>query len=291
MKVGIALGGGGAKGFAHIGVLEVLTEAGIDCQVVTGTSAGALIGAAYCCNKLSEMKAKTKTISLKDIPSILSPAWSMQGFSNGKNALDFLSDFMTVDRIEDLPKSFGATAVDLLKGELVEFSSGDLREVLRSTISIPGLFTPIAIDGRLLVDGGVVEVLPIDLTRKLGADFVIAVDLYGSNAEAPVSLPARKPLWPKGLKSALSYISGNPRGEKAKQLNLIKIIEATIAAIQKSSTQLRLREHPADILIQPAVSKVGALDFHRAEPVIEIGRIAAQEILPLLREKLKEKSL
>ncbi len=265
-------------------MLEVLTEAGIDCEVVTGTSAGALIGAAYCCGKLASFKEKAMEISLTDIPSLLSPSWSLQGLFSGKNALEFLNDSLTVDLIEELPKKFGATAVDLLSGDLVEFKSGEIRSVLRSTISIPALFTPVASEGRLLVDGGLIDVLPIHLARELGAEFVIAIDLYGSTAESPVPLVEQK----KGIQNALAFISEKMRGKRSKRMNLISVIESTFAAIQKNSTQMRLKEFPADLLIQPAVLKVGVLDFHRAQPVIEIGRIAALEALPRLQAALRD---
>lgn len=286
MKIGIALGGGGAKGFAHIGVLQELAEAGIEFDVVTGTSAGSLVGAAYCCGKLETFGEKAKSITLTDIPSLLSPSWSLHGLFSGKNAIEFLSDVLTADTIEALPKTFGATSVDLIGSELIEFVSGDLRSALRASISIPGLFTPVFKDGRTLVDGGLIEVLPVHLARKLGATFLVAVDLYGSNAPSPVALSSPKK--PNGILNAMSYISQKVLRREADRMNLIQVVEATFSTLQKHCTELRLRENPADLLIRPAVSKVGVLDFHRAEPVIEIGRIAAKEILPQLKKALED---
>lgn len=290
MKLGIALGGGGAKGLAHIGILEVFSEAGIEFDIVTGTSAGALVGAAYSCGKLSSMKEFSQQIALRDIPHLFSPSWSFEGVFSGKNALEHISEALPVERLELLPKKFGATAVDLLKGELVEYTEGNLKSVLRSSISIPGLFTPVSSEGRLLVDGGIIEVLPVRLARHLGADFVVAIDLYGSSAPSPIPLNQGKELWPKGIQTALNFLSEKIRGGKSKSMksmNLIKVIEATFAVIQKTSTALRLEKFPADVLIQPAVANVGVLDFHRAEPIIEIGRITAREALPGLKAILE----
>ena len=264
-KIGIALGGGGAKGYAHIGILEVLTEAGIDCDIVTGTSSGALVGAAYASGRLAQLRELSKNISLRSIPRMLSPAWSREGLFSGKNAFDMLSGAISAETIEELDKPFGAVAVDLLKSELVEFTRGNLKTILRASISIPGLFTPVSLDGQLLVDGGIIEVVPVELNRKLGADFIIAVDLY-SSLEVTTS-----PALP---------------GAKEKKMNLIRVIESTLATIQRTSTQLRLKEYPAEIVICPAVAKVTFLDFHRSETVIEIGRNAALAALPKIRELL-----
>ena len=286
MKIGIALGGGGAKGFAHIGVLEVLSKAGINCQIVTGTSAGALVGAAFCSNKLDALKERSKEISLKDIPMLLSPSWSRQGLFSGKNTLELLNDLLSVELIEDLPIIFGATAVDLLTAELIEFHQGNLKSIVRSSISIPGIFTPISWNEKLLVDGSLREVLPVHLARKLGADFVIGVDLYSSTAEAPVLVPPRKVLWPAGIQNAISFLSEKILGTKEPQLNIIRILEMTAFIVQKQLTELRLRDNPVDFMICPSVARVGMLDFHRSEPVVEIGRIAARNALPEIERLL-----
>jgi NTE family protein len=286
MKLGVALGGGGAKGLAHIGVLEVFSEHGIDFEIVTGTSAGALVGASYACSSLEALRTIAGDIKLTDIPLLLSPSWSLEGLFSGRNALDRLNAALTIERIENLPKKFGATAVDLLRGELVEFTDGDVKTVLRSSFAIPGLFTPVSLDGRLLVDGGIIEVLPVSLCRRLGADKIVAVDLYGSSAPPPIQLKQKKELWPKEIQSALSFLSERIRGGKSQRMNLIKVIEATMAVIQKNSTELRLANNPAEIVIRPAVSQVGVLDFHRSEAIIEIGRIAAREALSEVKSLL-----
>lgn len=280
MKLGIALGGGGAKGYAHIGVLEALTAAGFDFQIVTGTSAGALVGASYAANSLDKLKSLACEIKLTDIPLLLSPSWSMEGLFSGKNVLENLRLTLGVKHFEELSRVFGSTAVDLFSGELMEFTSGELETALRASFAIPGLFTPVTSGERLLVDGGISEVLPVELCRRLGADKVIAIDLYGSTEKTPLDLHAKKERNP--IQSALSFLSEKILDRQSKRMNLIKIIEATISVIQKNITSLRLATHPADFVIQPKVRDVGTLDFHRAEVVIQLGRMAALEAVPQL---------
>ena len=300
MKIGIALGGGGARGFAHLGVIKALSKAGIDCEVVSGTSIGALVGAVYAGGDLEGLEEAACRVSLKDIPLLLSPTLSIKGIFSGKNALELLGDFIDFELIEDLPKSFAAVSVDIRSYDKVVFTEGNLREAVRASFAIPVLFTPVLSADQVLVDGGTREPVPVEDCRNLGADLVIAVDLFGM---APYSEETRefdRQLWPAGITNALTYLSslsaklplGNwfERKERAKfrSPNLIDILEGTLAISQYQITQTRLREHPADILIQPNVSHVGLLDFHRGAPIIEIGVKAAEEKIPEILAALEK---
>ena len=305
MKLGIALGGGGAKGFAHLGVLQVLKEAGIDCQIVTGTSIGALVGGVYVGGDLDALTKTASKITLKDIPLLMSPALSKSGLFSGKNALELLNETISISKIEDLEKAYAAVSVDLRTGTPEVFTDGDLKSAIRASISIPGIFTPVVDGEKLLVDGGLLEPVPVELCRKLGADVVIAVDLFGSDQRAlePAELSDEKNvLWPSGLADALSYIhsisnkmkipswGNSQKDSKRVRENMLDVIEGTLVISQRTLTELRLKEHPADIVIQPGLREVGFLDFHRGEPVIEIGRVAALKSLPAIRELLKKHS-
>ncbi len=312
MKLGIALGGGAAKGFAHIGILKTFQNAGIEFDIVTGTSIGALVGAVYAAGNLSELEAQAIDVSIVDIPMLLSPALSKSGFLSGKNVLELLSVIIGVKNIEDLPKKFAAVSVDLISGKLQVHTSGDLEQAVRASIAIPVVFTPVETQEMILVDGGLLEPVPVEQCRALGADFVIAVDLFGvegssgerdnkdSNLEESVRTSSKllkKKLFPKELQSALDYFRsaseklpipeflpvGKRNSKPRHSLNLIEIMESTLAISQRSLTAARLAEHPADILIQPPVAEIGSLDFHRAKPVIELGEIAAKSALEKLQ--------
>lgn len=302
-KIGIALGGGGARGFAHIGVLQALEAAGIDCDVVSGTSIGALVGAIYASGNIDKLVVASTRIKLTDIPLLLSPAWSTAGMFSGKNALEMLNEFVSVELIEQLPKPFAAVSADLNNAEIVIASHGDLRTAIRASIAIPGVFTPVCQGPRLLVDGGTLDPVPVEAARRLGADVVIAVDLFGAYPlqdpllyTAP-SLLERFPAVTTALGYLRSLSSKIGRSGAAPALepdegaipNIIEMVERTLAVSQQHLTRLRLREHPADVVIAPAVSEVGLLDFHRGSPIIEIGRRAAEQALPRVRDELERR--
>jgi NTE family protein len=291
MKLGIALGGGGAKGFAHLGVLKALQRHGIEFDVVTGTSIGSLVGAAYSAGYIDDLEAAAKGISLTEIPKLLSPAWSRTGFFSGNSALDMLSEVIQLKLIEDMPKVFASVAVDLSRNEVVIFKEGDVRTAIRSSISIPVLFTPVLSEGRVLVDGGLLEPVPIQLAKQLGADLVVAVDLFGiyppEETDSNDLSGTEKALWPKGIKNSLSYIGGlsstlakkffkDSELETTHIKNIIDVLESTLAISQFQLTQARMQEHPADVLIRPSVSHVGMLDFHRGQPIIKLGEEAGE---------------
>ena len=294
MKLGIALGGGGAKGYAHVGVLEALAEEKYDFTVVTGTSIGSLIGAAYAANVLSALKETALNLRITDIPTLLSPTWSNSGFFSGKNSLELMMKLVKYENIEDLPKRYGAVSADLVSGAAINFCSGSISRAVRASIAIPGLFTPVKETEKILVDGGVLCPVPIALARQLGAEFIVAVDLFadrdlGTSTDNLLT-PSREP----GTMSALSYLRSIPEmiiklaktstsrrfGESS--LNLLGIIENTLAISQQALTKLEMKDCPPEIIIQPRVGRIGLLDFHKAEQGIRLGYEAMKEKLPEL---------
>lgn len=298
MKLGIALGGGGARGFAHVGILQVLDEAGINFQAISGTSIGSLIGAVYANRSLDRLTERSKQIRFFEIPQLLSPAWSFSGAFSGKKALEFLSEFVTVENIEDLELPYAAVCADVYSGEIVTITSGKLLEATRASFSIPLVFTPIPKDRRMLVDGGMLDPVPVEAARKLGADFVIAVDLFGHLEHRQRAAKGAAKKVPKNtflsLDSALKYLGSIPsmlslrdvsEDTTARTPNYFEMLERTLAISQQQLTKYRLSESPPDVLMQPQVANIGLLDFHRGEEGIKAGRECAEEMLPLI-EKL-----
>ncbi len=291
MKIGLALGGGGAKGLAHLGAVRVLREAGVSFDIITGTSIGALVGAVLASGNIAHLEREVRDIKLTDIPLLLSPAWSLSGFFSGKTALDVLSELLEAKLIEELPIPFAALSVDISTAKLVVHTRGDLRRAIRASFSIPAVFTPVIEGEQVLVDGGLLEPVPIETARALGADKVIAIDLFGR--QSPFH---RQKKVPSGIQSALTYLRGVseklPWGERSTEdravvPNIIDILERTLAVNQRELTKLRLRDHPADLLIQPDLGDIGLLDYHRAEPIIERGVEAAKSMLPEIEKLLK----
>lgn len=258
MKIGIALGGGGAKGFAHIGVLKTLINAGYDIDIVTGTSIGALVGAVYASSNLDRLEEITTKFSLLDIPFLLSPTISKQGLFSGRKIERLLREIVNQHRIEELPKTFAAVCVDLNKSKIVTIRCGDLVKAVRASIAIPGIFTPIIIGEQMLVDGGVMEPVPIEAAKELGADFVIAVDL----------------------------LSKSNNVKKNGDSNLVDIIQKTSITSQQCITKFRMEKFPPDILIEPEVAQVGILDFKNGNKIVLEGVKAAQKIIPHMLELL-----
>jgi NTE family protein len=277
MKLGIALGAGGAKGFAHIGILKTLYKAGIDFDIVTGTSIGALIGAVYAGGDLKGFEEAIKRIKSRDIFFLLSPTWPKYGFFSGKRLLKKLKEFIHVENIEELNKRFGAVCVDLNSSETVTITTGNIFQAIRASISIPVIFTPITVDGRVLVDGGVLDPVPVKAAYLMGSDFTVAVDLIGQRKETDSKHNKEDSF--KEHSSSSVYIPHI--------LNMVYRISITI---QRYIIKNTLNENYPDVLIRPDLSSIKFFDFHRAEQAIKIGEEAARKALPDIERKLKAKT-
>jgi NTE family protein len=300
MKLGIALSGGGAKGFAHIGVLSVLEKAGIEFSAVSGTSMGAFVGAFYAADKLGDLQQGAVGIKLRDIPLLLSPTLSKKGFMTGKKIIRFLKESLEKEKIEELSKRFAAVCADLNNGEVVTFTEGDLMSAVRASIAIPGLFVPVVFNNKLLVDGGILEPLPVRAVRELGSDFVVGVDVItGSIDDAGVHEKKNSPE-SMDVDSALNTIherikSFEKTGKNISidekdikhifdKLNIISILKRSILLNQKQLIGHILKRFPVDFLIRPDLTGVGVPDFHRAEQIIEIGKSEAEKIKKELKD-------
>jgi len=262
MKIGIALGGGGAKGFAHLGVLRVLKNAGIDCEVVAGTSIGALVGAVYASGSIDRFEEYAANLSRTELALRLGPSWPAMGLFTGDYIEKILNDFVPERNIEELKKPFAALSVDLKKAEVITFKEGNLRTAVHASVSIPGLFKPVLYNDKILVDGGVLESVPVAAARELGARSVIAVDL-------------------------LSDLSISPDQEEG-NWSIVEIVQRSSIIAQRRINQFRYEKDPPEILIQPRVSHVRVMDFHRGREIMECGIKAGEEVLPDLLHLLNK---
>jgi len=175
--IGLALGSGSARGLAHIGVIQALEEADIKVDVIAGTSIGALIGAVYASDSLDSLESTFQELDWMKIASFFDVVFPRSGLIDGAKVSGLVRTHIHVDRIEALPRRFASLATDIFTGEEVIISSGDVIEAVRASISVPGIFTPVRSNGRILVDGGLVNPVPVSVARSMGADIVIAVDL------------------------------------------------------------------------------------------------------------------
>ncbi|GAC14766.1 patatin-like phospholipase family protein [Aliiglaciecola lipolytica] len=177
MKIGLALGSGAARGWAHIGIIQALEELGIKIDVVAGCSIGAYVGAAYASNKLDPLAVWASSLTEWQVLGLMGVGFRKGGLASGIKVFKALEDNFCEKDFEHLSKSFGAVATDLYSGKEVSFTQGPIAEAVRASCAIPALFPPIAHNGRWLVDGAVVNPVPVNLCRQLGADFVFAVNL------------------------------------------------------------------------------------------------------------------
>jgi NTE family protein len=274
-KVGLALGSGGAKGLAHIGVLEYLEEAGIPVDMIAGSSIGAVVGALYCAGTLKKFRNDLLTLSWKDRLALVDPVIPKKGLLSGRKLMAFLSRYIPGDaNIEDLPVRLAVVATDYTTWSPLVFEKGNVFDALRASISIPGIFTPVKFDRTLLIDGGVSNPLPIDVVKKMGAGITIAVDLH----------PQRKR---RSLKGIARETSSSVREASAKGLeveagetdegeSIFSIIAGSIDIMEYVNTLLLVKYNKPAVIIQPELQDLGPLDFSEVDRAVEEGRSACR---------------
>lgn len=293
-KIGLALGSGSARGWAHIGVIRALQDAGIEPDVVCGTSIGSLVGAAYAAGQLDELETWVKSLTWQAVVGLLDFSITA-GLIKGIRLIDFFrSNFSDVD-IGELPIPFGAVATDLATGREIWLRDGRMLDAVRASIALPGLFTPVERNGRVIVDGGLVNPVPVSLARAMGADIVIAVDLSsdltGRNLRKPLPV-AKAAAKPGRIASQLSTMLTKlqfggiwNRTEPKASSNIPSMLDVMVSSInimQERITRSRLAGEPADVLIRPRLAQMALMDFHRATPAINEGRRAAEHAMPQL---------
>ena len=306
--IGLALGSGAARGWAHIGVLRVLEREGISAPIVCGTSIGALVGAAYAAGQLEGMHDWVKTLNWQAVISLIDLRMG-GGLIEGGKLIDFFSKQFKDEGIEHLPKKFGCVATDLGNGNEVWLKEGKVIDAVRASIALPGLFTPQMKEGRLLVDGGLVNPIPVSLCRAMGAQIVIAVDLNWnlvgrrnrisgderSEASGVVGTDIPPSLSSSVIEAILSRFRPSSRGPLAASNgsdlpSMLDVLTTSLNIMQVQISENRLLHEPADLMIRPDLADTAAMDFHRGAHAIEAGEQAALEMLPAIRSLLKNET-
>lgn len=267
-KIGLALSGGAARGLAHIGVLRVLQNEGIPIDLIAGTSAGAIFGAAYALNQDVNWLTRSALDSnwKKRIP-ILDPSFPKSGLLKGTKIKNILSGYLGKDlKFSDLKIPFACVASDIDTGEEVVIDSGLISEAIRASMSIPGIFSVVKREGRYLVDGGLTTPVPVNVVKRMGADFIIAV-----NVNPDVSGRMGK-----------TY---KQRVEAQKEPNIFQVMMQSIYITTYSLAWNSLME--ADIVIEPDLAQIGASEFRRVRELITKGRQAAEDAIPEIKRKLE----
>ena len=295
-KVGLALGSGSARGWAHIGVIKALTEAGIRVDCIAGASIGAVVGAVYASGKIDALEDIVLRLDWKQIASFLDVVFPKSGLIDGNKIADFVRAHVAPGNIEELPLPFCAVSTDLETGSEIVIREGDIIEAVRASISVPGIFTPVKKGGTILVDGGLVNPVPVSVAREMGADFVIAVDLnhdiIGNKGAGKTSVPGSEkmssdievgvnPAKKGRIKNALNRRVMSidlPALAQVKQWmakdpmpNVFEVLVSSINIMETQITATRLKAEPPDLLIQPKLGHLKFLEFHRAEEAIAEG--------------------
>ena len=256
VKIALALGGGAARGFAHIGVIKALEAQGIRPDVVTGTSAGAVVGALYAAGNdgfaLQKLAIKMDESKIND--------WSLpdRGLLKGEALQQFINETIAQRPIETLKKPLGVIATDLRSGESILFRTGNTGMAVRASATVPGVFKPVTINGHEYVDGGLSSLIPVRSARQMGADIVIAVDISARPDHKAVS-------------------------------STLDILLQTFTIMGQNMARYELKE--ADVVIRPQVGNVGATDFQSRHDAIMEGEKAAQAALPAIREAIRKAAI
>ncbi|MBS0506644.1 MAG: patatin-like phospholipase family protein [Proteobacteria bacterium] len=303
-KVGLALGSGSARGWAHIGVLQVLRDEGVQPDMVCGASIGALVGAAYAAGELERFAEWVQTLGLREVFGFMDFNLA-GGMLKGEKLIAFWRRHFADFDIAESPLPFAAVATDLHSGAEVWLRDGSIADAVRASIALPGLFTPmVRADGRLLVDGGLVNPVPTSLARAMGADIVIGVDLNADIVQrhmhplavvreplpdegpdaAPEPEPVRNGDWMRRLRFWAGTNGSNGKTPAPKQPSMLDVMMTSVNIMQMRITRSRMAGDPPEVIIAPRLSHLGQLDFHRAKEAIDEGRRAAQASLPQLRE-------
>lgn len=283
-KLGIALGSGSARGWAHIGVIRALTEAGVEPDIVCGCSIGAFVGAAYVNGDLDKLENWVTGLNWKDVLGLLDISFN-GGLIKGDKLVNFFSRHFVDHDFNALEKPFACVATDLENGREIWLREGSVAEAVRASIAMPGLFTPLLRDGRLLVDGGLVNPVPVSLCRALGADLVIAVDL---SSERPgksrrASGAAVSEGWKQRLLQGLGMASANVEVLPS----LMEVMTASLNIMQVRIARSRLAGEPADVVLSPRLAQLGLMDYHRGSEAIAEGRAAVERMWPVIRHALE----
>lgn len=285
--VGLALGAGAAKGFAHIGVLDALEKAGIRIDMIAGSSMGAIIGGGYASGLSVDSLSKVAlTSDWLDVLNLLDPVFPARGFIDGQKIHAFLDELYGHQNIEDLAIPFSATTVDILKGDLFVLNEGNLANAARASSSIPIVFNPLAINDQVLVDGGMIDPVPIDVVRSMGADYIIAVNVLAF-PEEHLAKPAFKYMNANDLKNSRStwrFPKADEAWYQAGKPNMVEIAHETVILSMSliAANQVELANPNMIINVSTGLS---AWNFLEAEIAIRKGYKEAILQLEMAKQK------
>lgn len=306
-RIGLALGGGAARGWAHIGIIKALAESGIVPDIVTGTSIGAVVGGCHLAGRLDELEAFARSLNRRRVMSLLDFNLAGTGLITG-DKLGALLDRHIGDRtIEDLPKPFAAVATELGTGHEVWLRRGSVVAAMRASYALPGIFPPVSINRRWLFDGALVNPIPVSVCRALGARYVIAVNLNADMCTRGTVVPEfdeppPPPPGPELIESDTAPPAGSMRSllrrqwfgsekdPKEHKPGISAVLVDALSIVQDRISRSRLAGDPPDAILNPRLSGIGPFEFHRADELIAHGHNAARREIDELKHQLELRS-
>ena len=309
-KIGLALGSGSARGWAHVGVIRALEDAGIKADIIAGASVGSLVGAAQASRQLNTLESWIMGLTKRDVWGLLDTAFSRGGVMRGNKLMRAIGEQIKDFNIEDLPIPFGAVAADLHTGQEIWIQEGSMLNAVRASSGLPGLFSPMLYQRRWMIDGGVVNPVPVSMCRALGADYVIAVNLnahygkpmrFNKPQEAETKADdeqeqeqstegswASRERWIEMMDGLMNTFRSDPQ-ESADQPGdnppgLFDVISGSVNIMQDRITRSRTAGDPPNIMLNPNLSHFQLMDFHRAAEAIDVGRTTVQRAHAELEE-------
>ena len=311
-RIGLALGSGSARGWAHVGVIDALLDAGIAPDIVCGTSMGALVGAAHVAGRLAELRQWAEGATWRKIARLTDLRLTGGGLISGRQVVAFLRGLGIEAPIESYATQYAAVATDMATGREIWLQSGPIHEAVRASIAIPGIFSPARLRDKWLLDGGLSNPIPVSVCRALGADVIIAVNLNGEllgrrftepeppeatrptrlsgevlrRMLAPLPMPLRRKRAetdPDAPSSGAPPDGPAPHGPPP---GYFDVLATAINIMQDHITRTRLAGEPPHVMLVPRLRKIGLMEFNRADEAIEEGRACVEQALPALRRHL-----
>ncbi|MBO0765765.1 MAG: patatin-like phospholipase family protein [Hyphomicrobiaceae bacterium] len=297
-KIGLALGAGAARGWTHIGVLRVLAEAGIQPDIIVGTSVGAVVGGCYVAGELDALETFARDLTRRKVLGFLDFNFSGSGLIHGQRLREALEDRLKHLTIESLARRFVAVAAEIGTGHEVWLTRGHLANAIRASYAMPGIFKPVSIEGRWLFDGALVNPIPVSVCRALGARYVIAVNVNTEGGHGTVitdldALPvaALPPPDDHGVlarngRAVKKLLQRQLFGRVENGPGISTIMMQAFNIVQDRIARSRLAGDPPDAMIAPPLPPTGLFDFHRAEEMIECGRTAAEHDVERIKREI-----
>src|ERR1700694_2170675 len=287
-RIGLALGSGSARGWAHIGAIRALEERGVKPDLVCGTSIGALVGAFYASGELDRLENWVTGLAWTTVVRLMDLSW--RGGLIRVTRLFTLFRTIFEDRdIAELPVPYGAIATELASGREIWLREGKVLDAVRASCAMPGLFTPVVRGAAVLVDGGLVNPVPVSMCRALGADLVIAVDLswgklgpYRARGRDREVAPREVPGWLERLRPG--WVQGKVKQQEASVPSIFNVFMTSLDIVEMRVARSRLAGDPADVLLTPLLPDFATMDFHRAKEAIQEGRAAVERMSPLIEQ-------